>query len=59
MKTNLLFQIDFASVFAEPTAAHGFDGVFKLNYVMFNQTKLWVYKILSALVSTVTIRYNL
>lgn len=44
-------NIEFSSVFAEPTAAHGFDGVFKLNYVMFNQTKLWVYKILSALIS--------
>lgn len=44
-------NIEFSSVFAEPTANHGFDGVWKLNYVMFTQTKLWVYKILSALVS--------
>lgn len=44
-------NIDFSSVFAEPSAAHGFDGVWKLNYVIFNQTKIWVYKILAALIS--------
>jgi len=44
-------NIEFSSVFAEPNANHGFEGVWKLNYVMFTQTKLWVYKILSALVS--------
>lgn len=44
-------KIDFSSVFAEPTSSHGFDGMWKMNFVMFSQTKLWVYKILSALIS--------
>jgi hypothetical protein len=38
-------------VLAEPAATHGLDPVWRLNYVLFSQTKLWVYRILAALVS--------
>ena len=36
---------------AEPAAAQGFDWAWKLAFVLFSQTKLWIYKILSAVVA--------
>jgi hypothetical protein len=48
---GIFFQLDFESVLAEPPATHGLDPVWRLNYVLFSQTKLWLYRILAALVS--------
>ena len=42
-------QLDFADVLAEPNSAHGFDPLWRLSFILFSQTKLWLYRILSAL----------
>ena len=34
---------------AEPASAHGFDPLWRLSFILFSQTKLWLYRILSAL----------
>ena len=46
-----MFQIDFDDVLAEPSAAHGFDPIWRLSFVLFSQTKLWIYRIISAIVA--------
>ena len=42
-------QVDFNDVLAEPTSAQGFEPIWRLTYVLFSQTKLWLYRILSAI----------
>ena len=37
-------QLGFDDVLAEPDTAQGFDAVWKLAYVVFTQTKLWLYR---------------
>lgn len=44
---NLVFE----DVIAEPDSSHGFDGVWKLAYVVFSSTRLWAYRILAALLA--------
>lgn len=44
-------NIVFEDVLAEPDANHGFDGVWRLAFVVFSGTKLWVYRILAALLA--------
>merc|ERR1711997_937025 len=48
---NVEIDLDFDDVLAEPSAAQGFDWVWRLAFVVFSQTKLWIYKILSAVVA--------
>jgi len=48
---NVLIDLDFDDVLAEPRAAQGFDWVWRLAFVVFSQTKLWIYKIFAALVA--------
>lgn len=48
---NVEIDLDFTDVLAEPTAAQGFEWAWKLAFVIFSQTKLWIYKILSAVVA--------
>ena len=42
-----LLQLGFNDVLAEPDTAQGFDGVWKLAYVVFMQTKLWLFRLVS------------
>ena len=44
-------QLDFDDVLAEPSAAQGFELVWKLAFVVFSQTKSWFYKLFSAVVA--------
>merc|ERR1712088_741463 len=46
---NIEIDLDFADVLAEPNSAHGFDPLWRLSFILFSQTKLWLYRILSAL----------
>merc|ERR1719382_2060143 len=48
---NTEIDIDFDDVLAEPSAAHGFDPIWRLSFVLFGQTKLWIYRIISAIVA--------
>lgn len=48
---NVEIDLDFDDVLAEPAAAQGFEWAWKLAFVLFSQTKLWIYKILSAVVA--------
>merc|ERR1711879_741573 len=42
---NVEIDLDFDDVIAEPKAAHGFDPVWRLSFILFSQTKLWTYRI--------------
>merc|ERR1711878_251833 len=46
---NVEIDLDFDDVIAEPKAAHGFDPIWRLSFILFSQTKLWLYRILSAI----------
>merc|ERR1712203_691114 len=48
---NVEIDLDFDDVIAEPKAAHGFDPVWSLSFILFSQTKLWTYRILAALLA--------
>merc|ERR1711972_382981 len=48
---NVEIDLDFDDVIAEPKAAHGFDPIWRLSFILFSQTKLWTYRILSAIVA--------
>ena len=50
ISTDLL-QLDFDDVLAEPKAAQGFEWVWRLSFVLFSQTKEWLYKVFSALLA--------
>lgn len=43
--------LDFDDVLAEPGSTHGLDPVWQISFVLFTQTKLWLYRIFSALVA--------
>merc|ERR1712117_869260 len=45
---NIEIDLDFADVLAEPSSAHGFDPLWRLSFILFSQTKLWLYRIVSA-----------
>merc|ERR1712018_178443 len=49
---NVEIDLDFDDVIAEPKAAHGFDPIWRLSFILFSQTKLWTYRILAALLAT-------
>ncbi|KFM74305.1 Caveolin-1, partial [Stegodyphus mimosarum] len=44
-------NIVFEDVLAEPAANHGFDAIWRLAFVVFSGTKLWVYRILAAILA--------
>merc|ERR1711971_872202 len=44
---NVEIDLDFHNVIAEPKAAHGFDPIWRLSFILFSQTKLWTYRILA------------
>merc|ERR1712226_335550 len=48
---NVEIDLDFDDVIAEPKAAHGFDPIWRLSFILFSQTKLWIYRIISAIVA--------
>jgi len=48
---NLEIDLDFGNVLAEPSAAQGFEWVWKLAFVVFSQTKSWFYKLFAAVVA--------
>jgi len=48
---NVEIDLDFDDVLAEPSAAQGFEWVWKLAFVVFSQTKSWFYKLFSAVVA--------
>jgi len=43
--------LDFDDVLAEPGSSHGLDPVWQISFVLFTQTKLWLYRIFAALVA--------
>merc|ERR1711992_187042 len=47
--TNIEIDLDFSDVLAEPNSAHGFDPLWRLSFILFSQTKLWLYRIISAI----------
>ena len=51
ISTLLFFQLDFDDVIAEPLSAQGFEPIWRLTYVLFSQTKLWLYKLISAVLA--------
>jgi len=48
---NTEINLDFDDVLAEPISSHGFDPVWRLSFIVFTKTKLWTYRILSALLA--------
>merc|ERR1712218_216982 len=46
---NVEVDLDFSDVLAEPSSAHGFDPLWRLSFILFSNTKLWLYRLLSAL----------
>merc|ERR1712027_84058 len=46
---NMEIDLDFSDVLAEPSSAHGFDPLWRLSFILFSNTKLWLYSLLSAL----------
>jgi len=48
---NTEINLDFDDVLAEPSTVHGFDPIWRLSFVLFSQTKLWIYRIISAIVA--------
>merc|ERR1711950_63432 len=42
---NVEIDLDFDDVLAEPKAAQGFEWVWRLSFVLFSQTKEWLYKV--------------
>merc|ERR1712203_1274823 len=48
---NVEIDLDFGDVIAEPKAAHGFDPIWRLSFILFSQTKLWTYRVFAALLA--------
>merc|ERR1711876_132500 len=46
---NVEVDLDFSDVLAEPSSAHGFDPLWRLSFILFSNTKLWLYRLLSAI----------
>ncbi|KAJ8301726.1 hypothetical protein KUTeg_020713 [Tegillarca granosa] len=42
------YSIEFEDAFAEPEGTHSFDAVWKTSYRVFSGTKLWCYRLLTA-----------
>jgi len=48
---NSEINLDFDDILAEPETSHGFDSIWRLSFILFSQTKLWSYRLLSLLLS--------
>lgn len=48
---NNEINLSFDDVLAEPASAQGFEGVWKLAFVLFSQTKLWLYRLFAAVLA--------
>ncbi|XP_040565748.1 caveolin-1-like [Lepeophtheirus salmonis] len=48
---NSDIDIGFDDVLAEPLSSHGFDCIWKLSFVIFSQTKTFLYRLLSAIIA--------
>lgn len=48
---NTCIDVDFDDVLAEPLSAQGFEPIWRLTFVLFTQVKLWLYRIISALLA--------
>lgn len=48
---NTDVSLNFDDVLAEPSSAQGFDPIWKISFVLFTQTKLWLYRIFAALMA--------
>jgi len=48
---NVEIDLGFDDVLAEPRTAQGFDGIWKLSFIIFTQTKLWLYRLFAALIA--------
>merc|ERR1719266_3006144 len=53
---NCEIDLDFDNVLAEPAASHGFDPIWRLAFIIFTNTKLWIYKIAAAIISIWLVR---
>lgn len=45
------FQFNFDDVLAEPSASQGFDGMWRLSFILFTHTKLWFYRLFAAILA--------
>lgn len=48
---NVEIDLAFEDVIAEPDNAQGLECVWRLSFVLFTQTKLWVYRIIAAIIA--------
>lgn len=48
---NYDVNLDFGDVLAEPASSQGFDPIWQISFVLFTQTKLWLYRIFAALIA--------
>jgi len=48
---NTDVSLDFDDVLAEPAPSHGLDPIWQISFILFTQTKLWLYRIFAALVA--------
>jgi caveolin 1 len=48
---NACVDLDFDDIIAEPAASHGLDPIWKLAFILFSNTKLWIYRIAAALIA--------
>ncbi|EDV25193.1 uncharacterized protein TRIADDRAFT_56887 [Trichoplax adhaerens] len=46
---NEHLKVSFSEVFAEPHGNYSFDAIWKLSYTIFEGSKLWCYRIISAI----------
>merc|ERR1712203_775845 len=43
--------LDFDDVLTEPAGAHGVDPIWQISFILFSQTRLWLYRIFAALLA--------
>lgn len=48
---NTCIDVDFDDVLAEPMTAQGFEPIWRLTFVLFTQVKIWLYRIISAVLA--------
>lgn len=48
---NADINLFFDDVIAEPASSQGFDGIWKVAYILFSHTKLWFYRLFAALLA--------
>jgi hypothetical protein len=48
---NTEIDLGFDDVLAEPASTQGFDAIWKISFILFTHSRLWLYKIISAFVA--------